>query len=547
MKLMNRAVVVLALLAFSGAGAPALAQQTEGSPQQIQSTVLSLIRALVDQGVLSAAKAQDMLRQAGLDPALLAGGQVSQTAPATEPAKPVVRVPYLPETVKDELREQLRQEIMAQARAERWAEPGALPGWISRVLWNGDVRVRYQRDALGNDNSAEANVDSGFFLPQGTTRSSTTPRDQFLLRGRFGMDAKLGEYFRAGVRFIGANGDDATVNPSSYNVTQGRYGRPFSAGIDRMFLRWDPVSWLAITTGRMQNPYLASDLVWSAELAFDGLALAFNPRITNQWGAFATLGAHPLQVNQQGVFNQATNQWLYAFQAGAQWKGADESSAQAGVAYYDLNSVEGRVNPQGSTVYSLSAPLFRQRGNTMFDINYFNSASGLLPGVMSRFRLVDAIAQFELARFDPIRLSTQVEWVRNTGFNAREITARLGDAVQGLVPDRVLSNGLARPRVNGYRVAFQVGHHELLRWGDWQAFAGYRYLERDAVLDGLTSADYRLGGTDVKAPFAGAVFAMGNHTTPAMTVSVRYIAGKTIDAAPLFNDDTWFVDFLGRF
>ncbi len=137
---------VLALVLCTAMSGPARAVDAPDSIDSVRATVLNLIRALVDQGVLTAAKAQDMLRQAGLDPALLNAPQVSQAPPAVvEAPKPVVRVPYIPETVKDEMREELRQEIVAQAREERWGQAGALPDWISRFTFFGDMRIRYQR------------------------------------------------------------------------------------------------------------------------------------------------------------------------------------------------------------------------------------------------------------------------------------------------------------------------------------------------------------------------------------------------------------------
>src|SRR5262245_59355854 len=97
------------------------AQAGSENLEQVKATLLNLIRALVDQGVLPPAKAQEMLRQAGMDPGLL-------TAPAAPPPvaadKPVVRVPYVPETVKEQLREEIKQEVLTQAHAERWGDPG---------------------------------------------------------------------------------------------------------------------------------------------------------------------------------------------------------------------------------------------------------------------------------------------------------------------------------------------------------------------------------------------------------------------------------------
>src|SRR5271157_5240996 len=54
---------------------------------QVQATELNLIRALMEQGVLSADKAREMLRKAGIDPALLKP-QVATAAAAPAAAAP---------------------------------------------------------------------------------------------------------------------------------------------------------------------------------------------------------------------------------------------------------------------------------------------------------------------------------------------------------------------------------------------------------------------------------------------------------------------------
>ena len=91
-----------------------------------------------------------------------------------------------------------------------------------------------------------------------------------------------------------------------------------------------------------------------------------------------------------------------------------------------------------------------------------------------------------------MRITFTAEWVRNVGFNVNEARQRIQGAVQGLPQDNGGHNGLDHPRVTGYRAGFILGK-ELRRLGDWQVFGGYRYLERDAVPDGFTSLDYRLG------------------------------------------------------
>jgi len=516
--------------------------------EAVKSTVLNLIRALVDQGVISAAKAQDMLRQAGLDPAQLNTPQVSTvTPPAAEAPKPVVRVPYLPQSVKDEMREEVRQEIVAQARAERWGTPGSFPDWISRINVSGDMRIRYQREEFPNTNPAPQVVDAIYQLPLGTTKDTLTSRQQEVVRARLGFEAQLGSDFRSQIRLVAVNGDTLTASPVTYNVDEASYGRPFSAGVDLANIQWHPYPMVKASVGRMVNPYLGTDLIFASDLSFDGIVAHVEPQISQDWTVRATVGMHPLTSNWVGPYNSASNQWLYAAQAGVGWRAANESSFRASAAYYDYVALEGQLNPASipqGTQNSLSAPPFRILGNTMFNVNWYSDPNGTPTyAYASKFRLVNAFARYELARFDPIRMSATVDWVRNTGFNVNEIRTRIGGAVQGLPQDSQGRTGVDHPRVNGYRVEFKVGRNELRRFGDWEVFAGYRYLERDAVPDAFTSLDYRLGGTDQRATIAGVNLALSTHTR----LRAFLTSAKSIDAPVTYGIDTWFVDLYASF
>jgi hypothetical protein len=531
------------------AGAAHAADASGDNVEAVRATVLNLIRALVDQGVIGAGKAQDMLRQAGLDPALLSAPQVSQAAPpaAAEPVKPVVRVPYLSQTVKDELRAEVRQEALAQAREERWGQPGVLPEWMSRLNFFGDMRIRYQREQYPGDNAIPQQVDAWYQLPVGTIKDTFTSRQQEVIRARVGVEGKMGDDFTAKVRFVAVNGDTLTASPVTYNVDEASYGRPISAGIDLASVQWQPRSWSRMVLGRMTNPYLATDLIFASDLSFDGIAASLEPRITQEWSALTTVGMHPLTSNWVGPYNSASNQWLYAAQLGVKWKAANDSNFQLAAAYYDYVGLEGQPNPGAipqNTLNALSAPPFRIVGNTMFNLNWFSDPNATpVWAYAAKFRLASAFLRYELARFDPVRISLTADWVRNTGFNAHEITTRIGSASLGLPVDANGKTSLDRPRVTGYRIGFNIGSAELHRLGDWQVFGGYRYLERDAVPDAFTSLDYRLGGTDQRATVLGFIAGLSQRTS----LRVFVTSAKAIDAPIQYGFDTWFVDLYGSF
>jgi hypothetical protein len=155
--------------------------------------------------------------------------------------------------------------------------------------------------------------------------------------------------------------------------------------------------------------------------------------------------------------------------------------------------------------------------------------------------------EIQFARFDPLRFSLQLDWVRNVGFNPAQIAQRIGPAIAGLpyvtTANGAQINGVNDARTSGYLVSLRAGVPELRAAGDWQVFGGTRYLERDAVPDAFTSPDYRLGGTDNQSTFVGVNVGL----SPATYLTLRHISARSIDSGPKFGVDTWYVDLNGRF
>src|SRR5271165_2670036 len=98
---------ILALL-WSAAANPSFADEAD-ELRKLRDSTINLINALVEQGVLTRAKADALIAQAqqagakppaAAPPAATAGAPPS-AAPPTAPG--VVRVPYVPETVKQEI------------------------------------------------------------------------------------------------------------------------------------------------------------------------------------------------------------------------------------------------------------------------------------------------------------------------------------------------------------------------------------------------------------------------------------------------------------
>jgi len=582
----HRASRLLFLALMSAAAAGAQAADVD-SLAQAKATELRLIRALMEQGILTADKAASMLRQAGIDPALLNAPEVpglpsvapaqppaaaAPPAPGAAPATPGPVQPIITDAVRRDMLEEVQQEVRAQARAEGRADASSLPGWVRRIQFGGDIRLRYLRDDFASDNGqstgsnglplagpnpglvAALNINNWYQLPAQSIVNALDTHEFLQLRARLNIEAAVNDELMAGMQLVAAGGNDATANPVDLDVDLGRYGRPYSAAINLAYLQWQARPDLRFTGGRMLNPYFKSDLIFAPDLSLDGVEASYAPRLAGAWSGFVNAGAHPLQTNQSGPFNTASDQVLYALQSGVKWVGSDESNLRLGVALFDFAGIQGKldpVNPPNNTLNDDSAPLFRQFGNTMFNLHYQENTNGApvapLYGYAAQFRVFNLGAQFEYARFDPIRLAIQADWVRNIGFNATEITQRLGPAIASLpyvvTASGAQRNGVNDARIDGYYLDVQMGAAQLRRLGDWQVFAGARYLERDAVPDAFTSPDYRLGGTDNQSTFLGLNLGLSRATS----MTLRYISARSIDSAPKFGVDTLFLDFNGHF
>jgi hypothetical protein len=535
------------------AALPAMAQQdTAGDVQQLRASLLILVRTLLDQNLLTVAKAQEMLRQAGIDPAGLAAATPSVPPPPAATPPPVVRVPYVPETVKRELREEIRQEVLATARAERWGVPEALPSWLSRFSFAGDVRLRLQRDVFADDNVVPGQLDPYYQLldanGQPFTANTSETRERLRVRARLGVTGRVSDDVQAGLRIVTSRGGDAN-DPTSNNVDAGQSQRRYGIAIDQAYLAWTLGPYGA-SGGRIANPYQTTDLLWANDLTLDGASGSWRPNLGYEWSAFATLGLHPLREINGSLTNRVKDSWLVGAQAGGQWKPGNGWSVRASAGLFDFRRIQAQLNPAGATPgantdFNDSAPQVRSRGNTMFNIAQLSNPNGAsVWGIASKFRVLDLNAAAEYTTPDLWRFGAQADLLDNIGYDADEIAQRIGAAAQFL-PGAGACVGVARlgcRRTKGTRLEVSAARGPVDEEGSWSLSAGMRRLERDAVPDGFASGDYRLGGTDSKSVFLGGSYTPARNTQ----LALRYVNAKAIDGPP-FSVGTWTVDLQSRF
>src|ERR1700730_3221645 len=357
-----------------------LAADERQSLEELRNTVINLLQALVDQGVISREKAGQMVKSAQEK----AAANAAAAAKADEGA---VRVPYVPQIVKDEIAKQVAEQVkpavvadvVNEAKTEKWGVPGALADWLTHTRISGSVMLREEdiffakNNTVGNPyfNWYAINLAGG--IPKaGLNAYENTSQDRVRFRGRarLAVDSDISDSITAGMRIATGNTGDLVSETQTLDGTA-----PYQFGIDELYIRLDERNaqkfpWLSLVGGGFLNPYgTPTDLIFHKDLTFEGVAftgrLGLGDGSAEQSHLFITVGAHPLQE----VALSGQDKWLVGAQLGANLRWGDGQHLRFAGAFYDYLNITGRLNPPSSTIYNYTAPNYLRQGNTLFQIS----------------------------------------------------------------------------------------------------------------------------------------------------------------------------------
>ena len=565
------------LIALMLCGLTGIAQAGEKEELlKLRKTTTNLIQQLVKQGILTNKMAEDMIKQADADATIQAKQQTAATdGPAPEAGE--VRVPYVPEFIKDDIRQQVRAElrqdvvsdVMQKAKTEKWGLPGAWPEWVDRFKLYGDIRLRSQNEFMGSDNQPQSYInyqtvnDRGGVNAAGLDQfaNTTVDRNRFRERLRLGIDAKISDGLTANVRLATSNLRD----PVSTNQTLGNTGGQYQFNVDRAYLQYEDTDsegfkWLTLTGGRIKNPWYVgggefnggSELVWDTDLSFEGFAATARHRLAGSGSlaainddsktVFATIGAFPLQEFQLS----SKDKWLFGGQVGLDWGFDNQNKLKVGVAYYDyVNTVANPnrtlqgtcdLNTRDNTA---SAPQFIQGGNTVAEICSEGTASNPgtttgLVGLASDFNIINPNFSYDIAAFAPYHIILSGDYAKNIGYNKKDVNAALFRSGPSFQNQQEQTNAWQARMDFGWPKADQSGH--------WNVFGLYKYIERDAVLDAFTDSDFRLGGTNSKGWVIGGNYGLAKN----IWFTGRWLSADVITGPP-FGIDILQLDINTRF
>lgn len=525
---------------------------------ELRNTVVNLVDALVEQGVLTADQADTLKTKAREKAEADANAEVARAEAAEAAAerltggKEVTRVNYIPEFIKDdirmqvraELREEVTEDVIAIAKQEEWGVAGALPEWVRNMRVWGNFRLREQSDlrlatsALVPDFAAINQA--GGIQRAGNEAFLNTTEDFHRLRARMRVNVALQPLEKLEIRTRLITG--VVEDPRSANLDFGRNGNNnFDFVMDRAYMEWtetndDGHTWLTLTGGRMPIPFLHTFMLWDPDMNLDGL------RATARWNfggdsnfdldsarssVYLTAAGFVINTDESPVDDgQSNDTYLLAAQLGFEHEFADTSRVEVAAALYDYVNIAGvRNRTLNSTLKDFTAATFVQVGNSMFDIRNDLDPTTNLFGRAADFTMLNLTGRFEYGGFDPVRIGMTADVVSNIAYDEQEILERTGVRI----PERNL----------GYSLMFDAGHDFFnsdgiytAGRGAWFVDGGYKYIQRDAVMDAFNDSNFRGGGTNGKGWVVQAMYGLTTKTW----VRARYFTTDEIDGQPFAVD-----------
>lgn len=335
--------------------------------------------------------------------------------------------------------------------------------WHSRIRFNGDFRFRHE------------NIDDEA-LPGDRTRET--------VRARFGAAIKVTESIEGEIAFASGGND-----PRGGSATLGSASSRKDIGLDLAYMSWRPLEGVALTAGKMRQPFVRP-----------GLSAFIDNEIRPEGVAVSYKGAG-------GVFGSAFRFWLEERPANADstltgvqtgWERTlGDLKVKFGAGYYDYSNVQGRFPAFGEGVVN-------QSGNTLI-------GSGASASYAYDYNIGQLFAEGTFAPGGvPLRL--------------------FGDYARNSEADAGLDSA--------YNLGFLVGNANSA--GRWEAGVFHQRVEKDALFGQWTDSDFAGGVTDN----SGQVYRAAWMAIRNLLINVTYLdTAFNVDVGPETDYDRWQLDF----
>jgi Putative porin len=432
--------------------------------------------------------------------------------------------------LSDDDYQQMRTETRAERRAqalkdaqeeEKTHQPPGDTGKlkvsdaIKSVELYGDLRLRYE-DRIGRSNAATVGAASG--TPVTTPDAFDRQRWRYALR--LGIRGDASENFFYGLRL------DTSTNPRSPWVT---YGDDSTTGpgpsaknsdgfnVAQAFVGWRATDWLTIQAGKGPNQLYTTPMVWDPDISPEGLTERINYKVNDSFTAFATFGQwmyqdfNPDNTTWSSLGFNKQDLFMYAWEAGAQYKISDSSSLRGAVNYYTYTG--GKTG--GFRATFSGEPTATANGN-------FNDAARQI-GV-NNLRVIEVPLEFKFPLF------------RYSGILYGNIAKNLDGA------NRAANAGKSAyaNQDKAYQAGFSIGSQGLAygptqgpvygttaKKGTWEARTYWQRVEQYALDPNLVDSDFFEGRTNMQ----GYYLAFAYTPVDAVITTFRYGQGKRLNEA----------------
>lgn len=377
-----------------------------------------------------------------------------------------------------------------------------LPDWVTQLKLGGDMRGRFEHFHFDNDSSS-------------ISSANRIDRSRFRYRLRAGVTATMFDNIEAGFRLTSSDPKEDSVgnlamggDPISGNTTFQNNAAKKSVFFDLAYGKWTPLNrdgWTVTTTvGKMENPFVTSDMVFDGDYTPEGAALNVSYQLSDQ---------HQLKLNGGGfILDESRTDSNDPFLTGVQlrWDGKYGQregfylvESSLGLGWYGITDADhGTLG--NAAVQQVNA------GNT-------RTAGGNLVYSYSPF-VVDATLAYHLNSMPyyngvfPIRLGG--EFIHNPG---------------------------APSQNSGWWVGVTLGKAGKKR--TWELAYRYKHLESDAWYEELVDSDfgafyqvampgsgasYYASGTNVK----GHIFKLSYSPYDSLTFTATYFLTELINPNP---------------
>lgn len=269
--------------------------------------------------------------------------------------------------------------------------------------------------------------------------------DQTRMRARVRLKAKsqLNEKTEVGLRLASGSSDPRSTNQTFQDNFSSK-----GINLDQAYVRYQATDDLILYGGKFGKTFYApSDLLWDGDLSFEGASVNYSKKLDSGIQVGLNTGLYFLDETN------TSHPMMYMVQPTAKGMLSETLSFKAGAAYLGFENLKGATF-SGFTGLSDNGTNTLQGGNLLYDYDAF-------------------IFNGELA-------------VKAEGMPRMAI---LGEYIINPDPD---------DQNEGYIVGVKIGDKKVKKQRQWQVYANYRELQKDAIFEGFPDSDFYAGETAVE-------------------------------------------------